>query len=381
MSRACRPACARSATSRAGTTAAASGSIRRAAMTLEGWFAREPATEQFLGRSRAAWQEGKPVFSKSPRESTGAFATFAFPAVAQGRTIGLLVLRAPGGEPDERLLEATQAIGSLFGQFLQRKQAEEMLRESEERFRRLTHLSRTSSGRPTPQHRITKIVHGPNGSAQIGRGIIGKPVERGLGQPRTRPAGRRTWRQLNSHLPFRDFEFSRVMPDGGTRFFAVSGEPLQRRRRVRRLPRHRPRRPKSRWRASALPRSPTTTRSPGSPTAPAWARRSSRRSSAPGATAQARRRVHRPRRLQAGERHARPRRGRRLPGRGGAPAAPHPARERRGGAPGRRRVLRGARADAGHRGGRARGEQAREARCCAPTTSSAASSASRRASA
>jgi diguanylate cyclase (GGDEF)-like protein len=30
---------------------------------------------------------------------------------------------------------------------------------------------------------------------------------------------------LNSQLPFRDFEFSRVMPDGGTRYFAVSGEP------------------------------------------------------------------------------------------------------------------------------------------------------------
>jgi diguanylate cyclase (GGDEF)-like protein len=30
---------------------------------------------------------------------------------------------------------------------------------------------------------------------------------------------------LNSHLPFRDFEFARVMPDGGTRYFSVSGEP------------------------------------------------------------------------------------------------------------------------------------------------------------
>ena len=30
---------------------------------------------------------------------------------------------------------------------------------------------------------------------------------------------------LNSHLPFRDFEFARMMPDGGTRFFSVSGEP------------------------------------------------------------------------------------------------------------------------------------------------------------
>jgi diguanylate cyclase (GGDEF)-like protein len=31
--------------------------------------------------------------------------------------------------------------------------------------------------------------------------------------------------QLASQLPFRDFEFARVMPDGGTRHFSVSGEP------------------------------------------------------------------------------------------------------------------------------------------------------------
>jgi diguanylate cyclase (GGDEF)-like protein len=30
---------------------------------------------------------------------------------------------------------------------------------------------------------------------------------------------------LESHIPFRDFEFARVMPDGMTRYFALSGEP------------------------------------------------------------------------------------------------------------------------------------------------------------
>jgi diguanylate cyclase (GGDEF)-like protein len=30
---------------------------------------------------------------------------------------------------------------------------------------------------------------------------------------------------LDSHVPFRDFEFARVMPDGMTRYFALSGEP------------------------------------------------------------------------------------------------------------------------------------------------------------
>src|SRR5262245_5339879 len=196
--------------------------------TLEqGWFAREPATEQFLNRARTTWEGGKPVFARSPRESIGTFATFAFPAVAQGRTIGLLAFSGHrAGEPDERLLEAAQAIGSLFGQFLQRKEAEERLRASESRFRSLTHLSSDFFWETDVQHRLTSIVHGPNyGSAQIGRGVIGKQP---WGVPSASPdqAG---WSAhmavMNSNLPFRDFEFARVMPDGGTRYFSVSGEP------------------------------------------------------------------------------------------------------------------------------------------------------------
>jgi diguanylate cyclase (GGDEF)-like protein/PAS domain S-box-containing protein len=192
-----------------------------------GWFAREPATEQFLTRSRAIWEEGKPVFAQSPREAAGAFATFAFPAIAQGRTIGLLAFSGHrGGEPDERLLEAAQAIGSLFGQFLQRKHAEELLRASEARFRSLTHLSSDFFWETDPDHRLTSIVHGPSyGSSQLARGMIGKHPW-GVASVGPDQAG---WAahmaQLASQLPFRDFEFARVMPDGGTRHFSVSGEP------------------------------------------------------------------------------------------------------------------------------------------------------------
>jgi diguanylate cyclase (GGDEF)-like protein/PAS domain S-box-containing protein len=192
-----------------------------------GWFAREPATEQFLTRSRAIWEEGKPVFAQSPREPAGAFATFAFPAIAQGRTIGLLAFSGHrGGEPDERLLEAAQAIGSLFGQFLQRKHAEELLRASEARFRSLTHLSSDFFWETDPDHRLTSIVHGPSyGSSQLARGMIGKHPW-GVASVSPDQAG---WAahmaQLASQLPFRDFEFARVMPDGGTRHFSVSGEP------------------------------------------------------------------------------------------------------------------------------------------------------------
>jgi diguanylate cyclase (GGDEF)-like protein/PAS domain S-box-containing protein len=147
--------------------------------------------------------------------------------VAQGRTIGLLAFSGHrAGEPDERLREAAQAIGSLFGQFLQRKQTEELLRASEARFRGLTHLSSDFFWEMDAQHRLTSIVHGPSyGTAQIGRGMVGKHPW-GVASVSPDQAG---WAahmaQLNSHLPFRDFEFARVMPDGGTRYFSVSGEP------------------------------------------------------------------------------------------------------------------------------------------------------------
>lgn len=193
----------------------------------EGWFAREPATEQFLSRERATWQDGKPVFAKSPRESSGAYSTFAFPAVAQGRTIGLLAFSGHrAGEPDERLLEAAQALGSLFGQFLQRKQTEELLRASEARFRGLTHLSSDFFWEMDAQHRLTSIVHGPNyASTLVSRGIIGKhPWSVASAHP-DQAGWAAHMALLNSHLPFRDFEFARVMPDGGTRFYSVSGEP------------------------------------------------------------------------------------------------------------------------------------------------------------
>ena len=65
-----------------------------------------------------------------------------FPVVSEGKTIGVLTFYSREvREPDERLLRAVHAIGSQIGQFLQRKQAEDGVRESEARFRSLTTLS------------------------------------------------------------------------------------------------------------------------------------------------------------------------------------------------------------------------------------------------
>jgi diguanylate cyclase (GGDEF)-like protein/PAS domain S-box-containing protein len=193
----------------------------------DGWFAREPQVEQFLRGARVLWQEGKPVWSSAPAPGASSFATFAFPAIAHGKAIAILVFSGHGArEPDRSLLEAAPAIGTLFGQFLSRMESENNLRESEARFRSLTHMSSDFFWESDAEHRFTSLVHGPNyAAAQVGRDMIGQAP---WSVPCVSPdaAGWAAHRAvLNQQLSFRDFEFARVMPDGGTRHFAISGQP------------------------------------------------------------------------------------------------------------------------------------------------------------
>jgi diguanylate cyclase (GGDEF)-like protein/PAS domain S-box-containing protein len=203
----------------------------------EGWFTRESELEQLLRGSRVLWQAGKPVWSTDlpraagaparPPVNGGRFGTFAVPVVSQDRTIAMLTFSGhTTREPDKAFVDAAPAIGSLFGQFLQRKDAEEKLRHSEARFRSLTQLSSDFFWESDPQHRLLSLVHGPSAAASpVGYGIVGKtPWE----LPAVRPdqAGWQAHRaSLDSRLPFRDFEIARALPDGGTRYFAVSGQP------------------------------------------------------------------------------------------------------------------------------------------------------------
>src|SRR5437868_1977875 len=189
------------------------------------------------GRLVWLWQSGQPVWSTDlPRtgraalgavaKSGGHFATFALPVPSPQGTIALLAFSGQTTrEPDASFLDAVPAIGRLFGQFLQRKSAEESLRESEARFRSLTQLSSDFFWESDAEHRLTSSVHGPSYTAPIGYGLLGKtPWE--LPSARPEEAGWQAHRaMLESRLPFRDFEVARALPDGSTRFFAVSGQP------------------------------------------------------------------------------------------------------------------------------------------------------------
>jgi GAF domain-containing protein len=134
------------------------------------WHIPEPGFAQFIERSRdmrysrgfglagLVWESGEPLWSpdrnNDPRAlrthsiDIGLKASFVFPVTSGAQTIGVLSFstREPR-DPDEGLLKAVRALGSQIGQFLRRKEAEAVLRESEARF-------------PQPHQPVVRLVLG-----------------------------------------------------------------------------------------------------------------------------------------------------------------------------------------------------------------------------
>ena len=184
-------------------------------------------------------QGAKPLWLSDMKEShtnwtqridrTGERATFSFPVLADGKVIGVLAFSSRAiREPDESLLQTARRIGEQVGQFLQRKQAQQVLRESEARFRALTDLSSDWYWEIDSDFRFTRIE--------------GRHVEGGESLPGENILGRRRWETgleidaeggwdahralLNSHEPYRDVVMYRLMPDGMRRYISASGEPI-----------------------------------------------------------------------------------------------------------------------------------------------------------
>jgi PAS domain S-box-containing protein len=162
-------------------------------------------------------------------DRTGERATFAFPVLADGKVIGVLAFASRSiREPDEPLLRTVRVIGEQVGQFMQRKQAQQVLRESEARFRALTDLSSDWYWETDADFRFTRIEgqYVEGGESLPGENILGmRRWETGMEIDDT--GGWDTHRALlDTHQPFRDAAMYRVLPDGTRRYISVSGEPV-----------------------------------------------------------------------------------------------------------------------------------------------------------
>ena len=109
----------------------------------------------------------------------------------------------------------------------ERKRAEQELRASEERFRTLVQFSFDVYWESDAQHRFIRqefaesVVDAPARGSELGKTRWEVPYL----EPDAE-AWRKHRETLDAHLPFRDFELARPMPDGSKRYVSVSGLPV-----------------------------------------------------------------------------------------------------------------------------------------------------------
>ncbi|HYS76262.1 MAG TPA: diguanylate cyclase, partial [Burkholderiales bacterium] len=217
----------------------------------EVWSVPDARIERYLEESRAVvyglgvglvglvWQSGQPLWVPDTSKDTrtmrknlareiGLHGAIFFPVASEGKAIGVLAFNSREvREPDERLLQAVRMIGSQIGQFVQRKQAEEVLRESEERFRSLTQLSSDMYWEQDDQFRFTSMSG--TGSQRVNLKTfptIGKKRWEQNYTNMTADAWAEHIATLEAHKPFREMELCRPDESGKKVWISIAGEPV-----------------------------------------------------------------------------------------------------------------------------------------------------------
>jgi PAS domain S-box-containing protein len=149
---------------------------------VETWRSAERADTAFEAGTRATvfardvglpgrvWASAKPVWlpdvtadANFPRAglavAEGLRAGFGFPIRLGGEVLGVMEFFShTAREPDADLLETLAVVGSQIGQYLERRRAEEALRESEEEYRALATATSLLVWRAGPDGRMTSVT-------------------------------------------------------------------------------------------------------------------------------------------------------------------------------------------------------------------------------
>ena len=119
------------------------------------------------------------MMSRAMVDDHGMRGALMFPVLSEGGVIGVLSFTSREiRKPDDRLLRATRVLGSLVGQFLRRKLGEEVLRESEARFRQTFELAGSGMAHVSLDGRFLRVNR--RLSEILGRGegeLVGRSVK------------------------------------------------------------------------------------------------------------------------------------------------------------------------------------------------------------
>ncbi|MEP6703026.1 MAG: diguanylate cyclase, partial [Betaproteobacteria bacterium] len=162
----------------------------------------------------------------APARAIGLRGVFLFPMIAEGVIVGVMSFMSPEiPKPDAPLIAVCKVIGSLVGQFLQRKRREEELAESEARYRTLTDLSSDWYWEHDENERFTRADNFSSVTGMGGGKITGKTRwETGI---RYETAERRRIEaDMAARRPYRDFEYSRIDENGVEHFVLTGGAPM-----------------------------------------------------------------------------------------------------------------------------------------------------------
>ncbi len=199
---------------------------------------RDMSFSRGAGLVGAVWQSGEPLWVADSRSDpramrtglaarTGLYAAVLFPIWTGGRVGAVLdVTSRRMRAPHKRLHQALHVIASMIGQFLERTAAEQAVRESEARFRSLTHLSSDWYWEQDAEYRFTRLE--------------GRQVTGGDQSLRARLFGQQRWESgleieggweahraiLEARAAFHDLLMWRELGDGSLRYMKVSGEPI-----------------------------------------------------------------------------------------------------------------------------------------------------------